>query len=337
MGISQGVRAGYEHCCRDRENMTLLGINWCNSNVQASEAFRIFKAGGFECCVVLSTAGCALPRVIRRTYPTATIIARLFRGGPDLPSVADAVSDWRDYVRDTQDVVDLYQVDNEPDQNYPHVLPEDFCMWWVAVTQKLQEASSKRLIVGFPMPSIQGAGSVDYMKRCSVGIDAADWLAERAYWQESWQMQDVNWGRRFQIARIIAPGKPIHLGEYGCSAELEPIESARQYREFVGGLPSYIGSANAFIMAGGTDDWRLFWIDRDMAELMRAKEEPMPELVLGFKVLAERLVADGHTVLAVADEISIDHASLQRVLIDGEPNLFAWQDGQESVVVYSLV
>ena len=72
----------------------------------------------------------------------------------------------------------------------------------------------------------------------------------------------------------------------------------------------------------------------DFKATAQQKEEPMPEFVLGFKVLAERLRADGHTVLAFSDEISIDHASLQRVMIDSEPNLFAWQDGQESVVVY---
>jgi len=62
----------------------------------------------------------------------------------------------------------------------------------------------------------------------------------------------------------------------------------------------------------------------------------MTEFRLGFAELADRLRQQGYTVTAVNDEISITHASLQRVLIDGKPNLFAWQDGQDSIVVYSL-
>ena len=61
-----------------------------------------------------------------------------------------------------------------------------------------------------------------------------------------------------------------------------------------------------------------------------------PQFRLGFKDLADRLQTEGHTVTAVNDEISINHASLQRVEIDGKPNLFAWLDGEDSVVVYPL-
>ena len=64
------------------------------------------------------------------------------------------------------------------------------------------------------------------------------------------------------------------------------------------------------------------------------EEETVPEFRLGFAELADQLRQQGHVVTPVAAEISIDHASLQRVLLDGEPDLFAWQDGQEATVVY---
>ena len=288
--------------------MSIPGCNWRNANHDES-AFRIYEAGAFGGCVVLSTLGPAVPRQIRSRYPNALITARLYMGGPDLPPVYEAAWEWLPYIKDTWDVVDLYQVSNEPDILHPNVSPEAYCEWWIQAVDALREQTHdfpRCPLFGFPMPSIQGTSSWEYAKWCHYGILAADWIAERGYWQEPWQMESMYWGKRYELSRAIWGGaRPIHLTEYGCSdASLSREERARQYREYQRGLPGYIHSAHVFCMAGGTSEWDTlgFGVDTDLARDMRVEEDNMPEYQVGEGILnamavrGEAPVEDEHYV-----------------------------------------
>ena len=253
-------------------HVTLPGLNWRNLNPLEEDAFAIFEAGGFQCAVVMSNMGPELPLEIARRKPAALLIGRLFRGGGSLPTVKEALAEWRPYVYVTRGVIKLYAIDNEPDEHYPGVSPEDFCVWWVKVRKALQWEFND-CYFGFPMPSVRGQQSVDYMRRCVKGIEAADWLAERGYWYEPWQMTDWHWGARYILTSVEFSGKRIHLCEYGCSADLDQATRADQYRAYLGALPSFVQTASAYIMAGGTPDWKRFWIDAGMAQAMRINHD----------------------------------------------------------------
>lgn len=229
--------------------MSLRGINYRNTAEIAMEPIDILRAGDFQSVVLMSSSPSHLPRFVRAYFPHMYIIGRLFRGGPDLPTPEDAVSDWREYILGNLGVVDLWQVDNEPDILYPNVTPEDFCKWWINVVVLLDDEFPGQLW-GFPMPSVQGAPSWDYAVRCEAGIQAADWLGERGYWTETWQMDDMYWGSRYHLTHERWPSKPIHICEYGnANPAVDPLEKARQYNIFVRELPPYVSSAHAFIMS----------------------------------------------------------------------------------------
>lgn len=226
----------------------MSGINWSVGPAPLSEdCFRVFEAGTFQSAVVLSTAGPELPREIRRRYPAATIIGRLYCDGDQLPDV-DTLNTWDRYIEATLLYTGLFAVDNEPDERCPNITPEVYSTYWAAIVHGFRQ-NYRSAQFGFPMPSIRGAVSWAYARRCQAGIDAADWLAERAYAQEEWQWQDVLWARRYQHSKFFFD-KPIHLCEIGSSnASLSRDERIRQYRAFLQSLPSYIITANLFVMS----------------------------------------------------------------------------------------
>ena len=254
--------------------MTLRGINWATGEPMAEGAFDIFAAGAFKSCVVMSIMGPELPREIRRRYPEATIIARLYCDGDGLPDI-DTINAWDGYIKAVLPYTTLFQVDNEPDERCPNIFPEEYCLYWRAMVKSFR-VKYPTAQFGFPMPSIKGAVSWAYARRCQVGVDAADWLAERAYAQEAWQWEDVMWARRYQRSNFFFD-KPIHLCEIGSSnPNLSEAERVTQYESFLGSLPFYIGSANLFIMAGSGEWDPIFGINADMARAMR-RGEPVPE------------------------------------------------------------
>lgn len=239
----------------------------------------IMSAGQFQSVVVMSTSSDELPRVIRSNWPKALIIGRLFRGGPDLPKPEDAVRDWRGYISLTRGKVDLWQVDNEPDENYPNVTPGDFTAWWVQVVTFLRtEFPGERW--GFPMPSVQGEPSWEYALRCESGIEAADWIAERGYWNNPEGFDSSYWAGRYFLTHARWPDKIVHLCEYGNSDPgLDPMEKAYQYRRFLRELPPYISSANVFLMAGAPDwDAKGFGVTQEMARIILGQgiRQPSP-------------------------------------------------------------
>ena len=243
----------------------ISGINWCNTNTpdwSVAQYFNVF--------VVMSTVGAEVVDEIKRRYPNSLIIGRLFRGG-DLPTPQDAVAEWAEYIDATKLI--LYQVDNEPDINYPDVSALEYASWWIRVVTLLRKRLDAMWL--FPMPSISG---IDYIYDCQAAIITSDGVAERGYWQEEWQMEDWNWGRRYQRTRIMFPNKAIHLCEYGNSSDIDPMIKAQQYKKYLQSLPTYIQSAHGFIMAGSTTDWQKFWITVEMAkEMAMTWKEQFPD------------------------------------------------------------
>lgn len=297
----------------------ISGLHWRNADPLGEDAFGIFSAGGFGSCVVMSNMGAELPQEIARRYPDTLIIGRLYWPPGDLPSHGEALDRWLDYIDETRHVATHYQILNEPDYEYKDVTPEDFAEWFAVMCCALQ-ASYPRLKFGFPMPSIQGEQSMDYIQRSSEGIEIADFLADRGYWEQPWQMHDWHWGKRFLKAREMFPTKPIYLCEYGCSAELEPTERAKQYREYLLSLPDWIGSANAYIQAKA-DGWRLFWIGADLAQEMRVDRGNGES---GFQ--DEAVNAPGET-----PELQDDHNGGGNVLKEQYVDLFAQWDAAGGV------
>ena len=163
-------------------HVTLPGINWRNLNPLAEDAFTIFEAGGFETAVVMSNLGAGLPLEIARRKPAALLIGRLFRGGPDLPTVDDAVNEWSPYIQATRGVIKHFQIDNESPINYPAVSAADFSTWWLRVLRRLRE-KYPGLLWGFPAPP-PGPEAIPYMEACREAVEAADWISTHCYWEE---------------------------------------------------------------------------------------------------------------------------------------------------------
>ena len=254
--------------------MSQPGINWCLEDVLSEGAFRIFEAGGFQSAVLLSISGPGLALELHRRYPAAHKIGRLYCGGDQFPS-DDDLTWWDWYIEQVGDAIEYFQIDNESDERCPTVMPEQYALYWREIYRHFKAIYPQKKF-GFPMPSIKGEQSWEYAKRCRVAIEAADWAAERGYWQEEWQMEDWNWGKRYQRTHFEFPDKEIHLAEYGCSAELSEDERAKQYRRFAESLPAYIRSHNVFIMRPAPT-WTVFEVDENLARAMRMEGPTMDD------------------------------------------------------------
>jgi len=180
-----------------------------------------------------------------------------------------------DRLREFAPYSDLVVLDNEPNL-HPEAsgdwYAERFTRWYRAVAASFRffdDAGHWQLIMPAMCPA--PGRNLEYWHH----INRENFLESEAigvhcYWQDGNQLGDPRYGRLYAYLHRLYPGKPIYVLEYANSSDYATGEfKAREYAQFIVGLPSYVRAAFAFILAG-TEEWQKFFLsDKELAALAK--------------------------------------------------------------------
>lgn len=266
--------------------MGRAGLHWPNTSRVDEHARARFVAGQFPFCVMLDLTPEEEARwVLARG---ARLIVRLYEPPGVLPSPAAFIERHAPWIASV-DPRGWYQILNEPDREYARYRPastpdpapraagaeQSFADWWIEAARLLR-ARFPGIRLGFPAPSIGADRRYVDAILGSDALAAADFIAERGYWQPPSLMVDPAFGwcwTRSRPARV-----PIILTEIGCSDPRTPkAEKAQQYLAYAATLPRCIWPAGIFIGAGGDPLWDTeesgrLWVDDAMCALLGGAE-----------------------------------------------------------------
>jgi len=162
-------------------------------------------------------------------------------------------------------------VENEPNVHEERAgqwYGEQFCRYIRAVWAyfKWLDPGSHWKLISPAMCNLPDRYPLRWYQACRETFESFDFIGVHCYWQSVWQRDNPEWGELYRWVRKLFPKKAMMITEYGNSnPQASDDERIRDYVAFLSKLPRYVVSAHLFIL-GGTDDWKIFHLNKRIAE-----------------------------------------------------------------------